>query len=264
MSEVSMRKIPIKRQPKSEDQVKEHCAVCFKPTPYWTALANRTPGEQIALCPTCTDYPGILPTKRQWCDAVIRRFPHLNTGRRTPERNSSEMSEKKTQPHTTVTVRVLPSRAGMHLEGGIQVDVANGIPVFRESFSVAQKDTWWVYTVAQGKVDRVLVFPNLESALQFALEEIDRRLPPATPPQVQGYRSCEECNDQARTSVLREIADGLRKRGFWAPMPNAQGRWDNGDMITAVFAALESLRTEAVTAKDRTRTVISSDDDTDW
>jgi hypothetical protein len=62
---------------------------------------------------------------------------------------------------------------------------------------------------------------------------------------------CTTCNNFARTSLAQEIATGLQQRGFWAPRRNADGRWDNGDLISAVFQALEKLRLEAVEAKTK-------------
>lgn len=69
---------PIKREPHPE-QPFEHCCKCDKPTPYWTDLPDRTPGEQVALCVDCAfgTFPSDIPTKRDWCAAERARHPHF-------------------------------------------------------------------------------------------------------------------------------------------------------------------------------------------
>ena len=53
---------------------------------------------------------------------------------------------------------------------------------------------------------------------------------------------CNDCKDAARTSLANEIREGLRLRGYWAPLSES-------DLICAVFAAIERARNEAVKAE---------------
>lgn len=48
----------------------EPCAFCEKMTTHWTALKNRTPGEQVAVCSICADKraPKDVPSKEAWCE----------------------------------------------------------------------------------------------------------------------------------------------------------------------------------------------------
>lgn len=48
---------------------RERCCFCRAPTPHWTAIPERTPGEQVACCPECgeTRSPEEVPSKTEWC-----------------------------------------------------------------------------------------------------------------------------------------------------------------------------------------------------
>ena len=61
---------PIEQEPKPWEPCVENCAGCRTPTRFWTRIPERTPGEQIALCPNCAEVtePSTLPTKREWCN----------------------------------------------------------------------------------------------------------------------------------------------------------------------------------------------------
>lgn len=49
----------------------ERCCFCRVRTPYWTALKDRKPGEQVACCLVCAKIhsPSSVPSKRKWCDS---------------------------------------------------------------------------------------------------------------------------------------------------------------------------------------------------
>ena len=69
--------VPVRREPKAftaKWQELENCCFCRKPTPYWTALKDRTPGEQVACCETCAagKMPTQVPTKQEWFDKEAR------------------------------------------------------------------------------------------------------------------------------------------------------------------------------------------------
>jgi hypothetical protein len=68
---------PVLQEPKPEWGALEHCCRCQKPTPFWTDIVGRTPGEQVALCPECSliTHPSQIPTKRAWCDLEKARHP---------------------------------------------------------------------------------------------------------------------------------------------------------------------------------------------
>ena len=52
----------------------EHCAIqgpgCRVFTSHWTALPDREPGEQVAVCRTCSEShkPEDVPSKKDWWD----------------------------------------------------------------------------------------------------------------------------------------------------------------------------------------------------
>lgn len=48
----------------------EHCCFCRAPTPWWTALADREPGAQVACCGECAEQyrPEEVPSKLEWCN----------------------------------------------------------------------------------------------------------------------------------------------------------------------------------------------------
>lgn len=58
--------IPLLREPDGMGGL-ERCCFCRKPTPMWTALKERTPGEQVACCDACAAarIPEEVPTKAQ-------------------------------------------------------------------------------------------------------------------------------------------------------------------------------------------------------
>lgn len=83
--------IPVKRQAKSEDQIKELCAFCFKPTPYWSASKARLPGEQVACCQACGRLQPMaaLPSKAEWfkaCEEAEQAERELADNTREAER----------------------------------------------------------------------------------------------------------------------------------------------------------------------------------
>ena len=53
----------------------ENCAICRNITRHWTLLPDRTPGEQVACCKSCsrTKEPADVPTRKAWLDANRRR-----------------------------------------------------------------------------------------------------------------------------------------------------------------------------------------------
>lgn len=63
--------IPTRREPPDMGP-RESCCFCRKPTPYWTAIKGRMPGEQVACCQPCaaTHDPKDVPTKAQWFNGV--------------------------------------------------------------------------------------------------------------------------------------------------------------------------------------------------
>jgi hypothetical protein len=68
--------IPLKREPPDMGGF-ERCCFCRAPTPMWTVLTERTPGEQVACCEKCAAAraPEEVPSKRHWCgiERDIRR-----------------------------------------------------------------------------------------------------------------------------------------------------------------------------------------------
>lgn len=63
--------VPIHRQPKTEPPPFERCCFCEHHTPYWTSIKSRTPGQQVACCPTCAKTHRVkdVPSKKLWCEA---------------------------------------------------------------------------------------------------------------------------------------------------------------------------------------------------
>lgn len=64
--------IPTKREPIGWSRGSwemERCCFCRQPTPYWTTLPDRTPGQQVACCETCAPIrnPEEVPSKAVWC-----------------------------------------------------------------------------------------------------------------------------------------------------------------------------------------------------
>lgn len=47
---------------------RERCCFCREPTIHWTKLPERTPGEQVAICPGCGEIhsPEEVPPKSEW------------------------------------------------------------------------------------------------------------------------------------------------------------------------------------------------------
>lgn len=68
--------IPLTREPPDMGAL-ERCCFCRKPTPMWTAMDERVPGEQVACCDACaeTRTHEDVPSKREWCgiERAIRR-----------------------------------------------------------------------------------------------------------------------------------------------------------------------------------------------
>lgn len=62
--------IPTKKSPYGELATPEHCCFCRSLTRWWTALKDRTPGQQVACCKTCAvvKIPTQVPTKDEWWD----------------------------------------------------------------------------------------------------------------------------------------------------------------------------------------------------
>jgi hypothetical protein len=60
--------IPIHIEDPDED-IHERCCFCRNPTAYWSALQDRKPEKQVALCPHCASRanPDDLPSKATWC-----------------------------------------------------------------------------------------------------------------------------------------------------------------------------------------------------
>lgn len=63
--------IPIVKEPDAYSHWDaEPCCFCHQPTRFWTALPERSAGEQVACCPFCADTfePDAVPTKDEWFD----------------------------------------------------------------------------------------------------------------------------------------------------------------------------------------------------
>lgn len=61
--------VPIAREPDvCRAWERERCCACRCRTTTWTALPDRTPGQQVALCAGCaaTTEPADVPTKDAW------------------------------------------------------------------------------------------------------------------------------------------------------------------------------------------------------
>lgn len=70
--------IPTQREPGEWRRWEsERCCFCRKPTPFWTALEDRTPGQQVACCETCSGLhePSEVPSKAEWCDSERVKTP---------------------------------------------------------------------------------------------------------------------------------------------------------------------------------------------
>ncbi len=68
--------VPVTREPHSEPLM-ENCCICRIVTAYWTAIPNREPGEQVALCINCSVVAEFydIPNKMSWCrrERIARR-----------------------------------------------------------------------------------------------------------------------------------------------------------------------------------------------
>jgi hypothetical protein len=62
-----------------------------------------------------------------------------------------------------------------HIEGGIAVDVAQGIPVLHHSFTIVPEGSEWVCTFAGGAKDLVSRCTSPDEAVFLTLGWIDRR-----------------------------------------------------------------------------------------
>jgi hypothetical protein len=62
--------IRIEMEPQPERPF-ERCCFCRRPTPYWTLIAARAPGAQVACCPDCAKKHRVseVPTKKAWFDS---------------------------------------------------------------------------------------------------------------------------------------------------------------------------------------------------
>lgn len=60
--------VPIEPDPDPELDLFENCCFCRRPTRYWTELASRKPGGQVACCPDCAGRaePSDVPSKKTW------------------------------------------------------------------------------------------------------------------------------------------------------------------------------------------------------
>ena len=63
--------VPIEREEQPELPY-EPCCFCDMPTPFWTAMRKREPGEQVACCTKCAPHHNQrdVPSKEKWCRAV--------------------------------------------------------------------------------------------------------------------------------------------------------------------------------------------------
>lgn len=64
--------IPIEREPEEQWRFAplERCCFCHMPTPFWTALSARSPGQQVACCESCALVfdVDVVPSKDEWFD----------------------------------------------------------------------------------------------------------------------------------------------------------------------------------------------------
>jgi hydrogenase maturation factor HypF (carbamoyltransferase family) len=51
----------------------EHCCFCRQPTPFWTNIHKRKPGEQVACCQACAPLYSQkeVPTKKAWYNKEV-------------------------------------------------------------------------------------------------------------------------------------------------------------------------------------------------
>jgi hypothetical protein len=70
--------IPIEREPEATPPY-EQCCFCWNRTPFWTTLADRKGGAQVACCQECakTHEPKEVPTKDAWFDEARARNPRF-------------------------------------------------------------------------------------------------------------------------------------------------------------------------------------------
>jgi hypothetical protein len=61
--------IPIHQEEEDVNFPQEKCCFCREATPWWSAIPDRKPGEQVAICPHCASRcgPVDVPTKKEWC-----------------------------------------------------------------------------------------------------------------------------------------------------------------------------------------------------
>ena len=66
--------IPVENEKDPESWLRESCCFCWQPTPWWTSIASRSPGEQVACCPGCAKTYRVkdVPSKRYWWDLSAR------------------------------------------------------------------------------------------------------------------------------------------------------------------------------------------------
>lgn len=67
--------IPVEHENDVEAQgIYENCCFCWKGTPYWTEIAGRIPGDQVACCQDCAKEYMIkdVPSKKYWCETFDR------------------------------------------------------------------------------------------------------------------------------------------------------------------------------------------------
>jgi hypothetical protein len=83
--------IHVQKEPEASGLPLEACCFCRAATDYWTALADRTPGQQVACCERCaeTHMPVQVPSKGAWFDletvrAWARRGPRDDWERSSP------------------------------------------------------------------------------------------------------------------------------------------------------------------------------------
>lgn len=73
--------IPTEREPDGMGP-QESCCRCHKPTPFWTLLPDRKPGDQIPLCRECSPktHPDQIPSKAAYCQLERTLNQHWTPG----------------------------------------------------------------------------------------------------------------------------------------------------------------------------------------
>jgi len=77
---MATKTIPVENCPDPEDPTTlERCCFCRTRTSWWTKLPNRTGGQQVACCESCSKkhVPDAVPTKTEWCEKERRLTPRF-------------------------------------------------------------------------------------------------------------------------------------------------------------------------------------------